>query len=92
LNLAAHSPNRWAPGAKTEPDFFMLQGENVAMTVDKRFDHPNEIDAGRWAPKARRQGERTAWTQPPQAAPESGDELLVTPLPLTNWPRVFPGI
>jgi hypothetical protein len=96
LNLAVHFLNRWPPGARTGPGidcFHVASGKNVAMTIEKLIDRSIEIGTANWAPKARRHGERAAWTQPPQAAPETSGEPVVAPLsPPPVWPRVFPGI
>jgi hypothetical protein len=63
------------------------------MTVEKLVDRSTEIKTAKWAPRARRHGERAARTQPPQAAPEPREEIVVAPLsPPPVWPRVFPGI
>jgi hypothetical protein len=63
------------------------------MTVGKLIDRSTEIETANWTPKARRHGERVAWTQPPQAAPETSEEIVPAPLsPPPIWPRVFPGI
>jgi hypothetical protein len=63
------------------------------MTIEKLIDRSTEIETANWAPKARRLGECAAWTQPPQAALETSEEIVVAPLsPPPVWPRVFPGI
>ena len=62
------------------------------MIAEAKIQRSDDIGQGSWPSQARRQGQRDSSNEKPDAALESGGELVLQSLSRPIWPRVFPGI
>jgi hypothetical protein len=61
------------------------------MSIEQSAHPADQIAPRQRFVRARRQGERTSWKEPPIAAVEDNQVVVAQPSPVT-WPRIFPGI